>query len=190
MIAAGAIEKIVMVLAQGKESIMKYYGDGKEFGIPISYVYGGDTTLAGAINSAYDEIKDQTVLMSWPTLTLKHALYKVLEQHDTHPASITITVAQNTKLDQYGNIIDPPGSMTGGMVWEPEFTEFMRGIMTEIEEGSPELSSLVKQAHHAGMVVRGVKLPYFPLMESGDLWQKTVTMLSAQKFADAVNEQD
>ena len=64
-VAGCGIENIVMVLGYGKERIMDYFGDGKEFGANIKYVFQEKQLGTGhALLQAKEEFEDEFIVLA------------------------------------------------------------------------------------------------------------------------------
>lgn len=92
MIAAG-VENIYIVLSEGKWDIMRYYGDGRRFGVHISYLMVEELIgMPYTLNIAHPWVKGATVVFGMPDTIFKpmNAFGQMLAQHRKLKADLTL----------------------------------------------------------------------------------------------------
>jgi glucose-1-phosphate thymidylyltransferase len=153
MIQAG-VEKIYLILSQGKLDIMRYYGDGRRFDAPIAYLMVEQMWgMPYSINQAYPWIKDATVVFGMPDtiFTPQDALFQVLNEHNRLKADLTLGLYRTVQPWRFGMVefddadrvigfIDKPKQtnltyMWGHACWGPGFTELMNAQLRSVYEG-------------------------------------------------------
>ena len=191
MIVAG-VEQIVMPVNEHKMEVMRYYRNGTQIGIPISYVFDGYAGFVNAINSCYHVIRGARVVMVAPGITKASIVSTVVQYHIKNKADVTLSVSQNTKVNAESGIVAVThGQMSGVFVWEPAFTELLRERTIEQRESSTiSFQEMITHAIDAEMNVKAVKLPYSQFVNDASSWSKAVTMLKQQEnmLIDGIDE--
>lgn len=143
IIAAGA-KRLFIILGEGKHDIMRYYGDGCQFGADIAYLY--QEKLLGmpyAINLARHWLNHETVVFGMPDTIIepRDAFKQLLGYHQREGNALTLGlfVAENpskfgmVETDAQSNvvyIVDKPKETTlrymwGCACWSPAFTALL-----------------------------------------------------------------
>jgi len=149
LVTAG-VERIFIILGEGKSDIMRYYGDGKRFGTNISYLYQEELQgMPSAINLASHWMKNDTVLFGMPDTIIepKDSFKSLLTYHGKEKAMLTLGLFPTKNpskfgmvdLDESNNItytIDKPKhstleNMWGCACWSPEFTELLQQFLKD-----------------------------------------------------------
>jgi len=99
------ITDLVLLLYHQPEVIKKYFGDGSEFGVHITYVTPlEDFGTAGAVKAAARHLDQRFLIISGDLLT-DFDLTRVLAFHEEHAAHATITLTSVTDPLQFGVVI-------------------------------------------------------------------------------------
>jgi glucose-1-phosphate thymidylyltransferase len=138
------IHHFVVTINPQKMDIVKFLGNGKQFGVSISYcVHPEPRSLPESIEESYHLIKDKTVVFAMPDTYVEPAnfLQTLLNSHRMDSTSeVTLACFKTEKPGKYGmvqfseetkivdTIVDKPTSthlvwMWGAMVWNPIYTE-------------------------------------------------------------------
>jgi mannose-1-phosphate guanylyltransferase/phosphomannomutase len=107
------ISDLVLLLYHQPEVIKKYFGDGSEFGVHITYVTPlDDFGTAGAVKAAARHLGERFLIISGDLLT-DFDLGKVLACHQARGAQATITLTAVTDPLQFGVVFtDKEGRIT------------------------------------------------------------------------------
>ncbi len=91
------IKKFILCVGHLGHIVEEYFGDGKRFGVNISYSYEKDDLLgtAGAIKNAEDLIKDTFIATNGDTF-LDIDFKKLIEFHENNKNSFTMVIADAT----------------------------------------------------------------------------------------------
>lgn len=143
IINAGA-KRILFILGEDKQDIMKYYNDGSRFGVDVAYLY--QEKLFGmpfALNQAKNWIDDNLVLFGMPDTIIepKNSFCKLLENHQFYSADLTLGLFPTNNPSKFGMvdfdndnniklIIDKPKEsklkyMWGCACWSSSFSKFL-----------------------------------------------------------------
>lgn len=150
MIRAG-IEKCYIIISEGKEQIMEYYGNGHLLGADICYLFQDDINgMAGALNLLQPWIKDEIVLLGMPDTVIepKDAFKRLLKAHLCWEADLTLGLfyADNpskfgmVKIDKNNNVvyhIDKPKKtdlklLWGNACWSESFNRLLAEYMKKV----------------------------------------------------------
>jgi mannose-1-phosphate guanylyltransferase/phosphomannomutase len=138
------ITDLVLLLYHQPEIIKKYFGDGSEFGVHITYVIPlEDFGTAGAVKAAAKHLTERFMIISGDLLT-DFDLKQVIDFHDKANASATITLTSVTDPLQFGVVItDKQGRITK-FLEKPGWGEvFSDTINTGIYILEPEVLALI-----------------------------------------------
>lgn len=145
------IKHFVVTINPQKMDILKFLGNGKQFGVTISYcVHPEPRSLPHSIDEAYHLIRDKNVVFSMPDTFVQPSdfLQTLLNAHENDQTSeVTLAGFQTDNPSKFGmvefteltgkvtSIYDKPSSsnlkwMWGAMVWSPEFTEVIHRFVT------------------------------------------------------------
>ncbi len=177
MVSAG-VERVYIILNRNKFDILRYYGNGSEFGVSIAYLVvdhlGG---MPYTLNQAQPWLTDETVLLGMPDtiFTPANAYVRLLTHHNADNDDLTIGLFRTNLPHRFGMveltpddrvlyIIDkPPQSdliwMWGVACWSPQFTQFMNEFLSERPPAEREvvLGDIFQAAIQAGLQVRAVR---------------------------------
>ena len=140
------INDLVLLLFHQPEVIKKYFGDGSEFGVHITYVTPlEDYGTAGAVKAAARHLDERFMIISGDLLT-DFDLSKVIAFHEEKQAKATITLTSVTDPLQFGVVIaDKQGRITK-FLEKPGWGEvFSDTINTGIYIVEPEVLDLIPE---------------------------------------------
>lgn len=151
------IEHLIFTINPSKTDILKYLGNGKQFGLNFSYcIHPEPKSLPHSVNEAYHMIKDKTVVFAMPDTIIKPSNFikQLTEQHEKNQESkVTLGCFKTDKPWKFGmvkennniveEIIDKSKSSTlewmwGTIVWEPECTEQINEFVNYHDENNPK----------------------------------------------------
>jgi mannose-1-phosphate guanylyltransferase/phosphomannomutase len=138
------ISDLVLLLYHQPEVIKKYFGDGSEFGVHITYVTPlDDFGTAGAVKAAAKHLTERFLIISGDLLT-DLDLGEALAFHQEHQAKATIALTSVTDPLQFGVVItDREGRITK-FLEKPGWGEvFSDTINTGIYILEPEVLDLI-----------------------------------------------
>ena len=159
------ITDLVLLLFHQPETIKKYFGDGSEFGVHITYVTPlEDFGTAGAVKAAARHLNERFMIISGDLLT-DIDLSKVLTFHDEKQAKATITLTSVTDPLQFGVVITDKESRITKFLEKPGWGEvFSDTINTGIYILEPEVLELIPDEEN-----RDWAKDVFPkMLEDGD----------------------
>jgi len=141
MIRAG-IKHIIITVNPRKTDLLKYLGNGKQFGIDLTYcIHPEPKSLPESLNEAYHLIKDKRVVFAMPDTVIQpqNFLTQALQYHlgntksevtlgcfkAKNPTSVSVVDFDGEKVT---NVIEKPKEtnlqwMWGMMVWNPVFSQ-------------------------------------------------------------------
>jgi len=143
MISAAA-SRVYIILTKEKLDLLRYYGDGSEFGVPIAYIL--IEHLAGmpyTINQAHPWLNDETVIFGMPDtiFTPSDVFARLLNRHWSAQNDLTLGLFPTDKPQRFGmvevgaadrvvRVVDKPAQtelkwMWGIACWSPRFTRFL-----------------------------------------------------------------
>jgi glucose-1-phosphate thymidylyltransferase len=174
----GGVRRFFFVLGRGKYDIMSYYGNGRVYGVHITYLF--QERLQGmplAINLIYPWLQgDETIVMGMPdTVVEPHdAFRKLLQAHQEWQANLTLGLFHTHDSSRFGMIaidehynvirhIDKPAKtnlewLWGIACWDGRFMQLMHETLeTEAEyPGEVVLGSFFDLALERGLRVKGL----------------------------------
>jgi mannose-1-phosphate guanylyltransferase/phosphomannomutase len=159
------ITDLVLLLFHQPEIIKKYFGDGSEFGVHITYVTPlEDFGTAGAVKAAARHLDERFMIISGDLLT-DFDLSKVIEFHDQKQAKATITLTSVADPLQFGVVITDKESRITKFLEKPGWGEvFSDTINTGIYILEPEVLDLIPTEEN-----RDWAKDVFPkMLENGD----------------------
>ena len=138
------ITDLVLLLFHQPETIKKYFGDGSEFGVHITYVTPlEDFGTAGAVKAAARHLDERFMIISGDLLT-DFDLSKVLAFHEEKQAKATITLTSVTDPLQFGVVITDQDCRITKFLEKPGWGEvFSDTINTGIYILEPEVLELI-----------------------------------------------
>lgn len=159
------ITELVLLLFHQPEIIKKYFGDGSEYGVRITYVTPlEDYGTAGAVKAAARHLDERFMIISGDLLT-DFDLSQVIAFHEEKQAKATITLTSVTDPLQFGVVITDKESRITKFLEKPGWGEvFSDTINTGIYILEPEVLDLIPEEEN-----RDWAKDVFPkLLENGD----------------------
>jgi len=144
LLKQNGITDLVLLLFHQPEIIKKYFGDGSEFGIHITYVTPlEDFGTAGAVKAAARHLDERFMIISGDLLT-DFDLSKVIAFHEEKKAKATITLTSVTDPLQFGVVITDKEARITKFLEKPGWGEvFSDTINTGIYILEPEVLDLI-----------------------------------------------
>lgn len=138
------ISDLVLLLYHQPEVIKKYFGDGSEFGVHITYVTPlDDFGTAGAVKAAAKHLTERFLIISGDLLT-DLDLTAALAFHQDRQARATITLTSVTDPLQFGVVITDKDGRISKFLEKPGWGEvFSDTINTGIYVLEPEVLDLI-----------------------------------------------
>lgn len=138
------ITDLVLLLFHQPEVIRKYFGDGSEFGVHITYVTPlEDFGTAGAVKAAARHLDERFMIISGDLLT-DFDLSKIISFHEEMHAKATITLTSVTDPLQFGVVITDKRFRITKFLEKPGWGEvFSDTINTGIYILEPEVLELI-----------------------------------------------
>lgn len=178
---AGIIN-IVVVIRKGKWDIPAYLGDGRSFGVELTYrVLDESPSPSHALDHAYPFTKDAVVASGFPDIIFqpREGFNQVLACLRQTSADVALGIFRIKKaikddrvvLDKKGRVKKFSVSTSGAQdphtwlmaVWGPRFTEFLHGYLQRygsgpVGAGATELTvgHVLEPAFRAGLSMHGV----------------------------------
>jgi mannose-1-phosphate guanylyltransferase/phosphomannomutase len=159
------ITDLVLLLFHQPEVIKKYFGDGSEFGVHITYVTPlDDFGTAGAVKAAAKHLDERFMIISGDLLT-DFDLSKVMAFHEEKQAQATITLTAVADPLQFGVVITDKAARITKFLEKPGWGEvFSDTINTGIYILEPEVLDLIPEGEN-----RDWAKDVFPkMLENGD----------------------
>ncbi len=176
MVKAGA-RRIFIIVGEGKQDIMHYYGAGRRFGTNVAYLY--QDVLRGmpfALDLAYPWLRGETVIFGMPDTIVepRDAFARLVAHHQAREADLTLGIFDTdtpwkfspVKLDDEGRVVynvDKPCQTDlyntwGICCWGPRFTELMHHFLAQIAQKDREvvLSEVFGEALRQDLAVYGL----------------------------------
>jgi glucose-1-phosphate thymidylyltransferase len=170
--AVAGIHRVLMVISKEKWDIPRFFGNGSDFGMSISYlIQENQLGMPDALNQAYPWLCDETVVFGMPDTIIRptNVFQSLIEDHFKRQADITLGLFPTDKPQKFGMVaydqnqrmtysIDKPEQtdlkyMWGMGCWSPKFTHFLRDQLSKVTSNGKEivLADIFQQALHAGM---------------------------------------
>jgi len=143
------ITELILLLYHQPEIIRKYFGDGSEFGVHITYVVPlDDFGTAGAVKAAARHLNDRFLIISGDLLT-DFDISQAIRDHEQNRAQATLTLTSVTDPLQFGVVItDKQGRITK-FLEKPGWGEvFSDTINTGIYVIEPEVLNLIPEGEN------------------------------------------
>ena len=143
------ITDLVLLLFHQPEIIKKYFGDGSEFGVHITYVTPlEDYGTAGAVKAAARHLDERFMIISGDLLT-DFDLSQVIDFHHRKQAKATITLTSVTDPLQFGVVITDKNARITKFLEKPGWGEvFSDTINTGIYILEPEVLDLIPEGEN------------------------------------------
>lgn len=174
------VSKILIIVGQGKQDVVEYYGDGSRFGLQIGYLYQERLDgMPSAINLARPWIGDATVVFGMPDTIIRpiDSLKTLIENHRSANADLSLGLFETDRPQKFGMVeidaenqvlstIDKPKEsqlkyMWGTCCWSVRFTNLLHEFISSHESGGKEtvLGDVFNLALSRGFNVRGIPQP-------------------------------
>lgn len=174
------VRRILLIVGQGKQDVVEYYGDGSRFGLEIAYLYQERLDgMPSAINLARPWIGDATVVFGMPDTIIRPAiaLKTLVEQHFQSGADLSLGLFATDRPQKFGMVeidadsrvvstVDKPQNssleyMWGTCCWSVRFTNLLDAFLSQHDAGGREtvLGDVFNAALADGMNVRGFPVP-------------------------------
>ena len=143
------ITELVMLLYFQPETIKKFFGDGSEYGVNITYVTPlEDLGTAGAVKAAARHLDERFLIISGDLLT-DFDLSSVLEFHHQKQAHATLTLTSVADPLQFGVVITNSEGEITKFLEKPDWGEvFSDTINTGIYVLEPEVLDLIPEGEN------------------------------------------
>lgn len=179
------IEDIVMVLGYGKERIMNYFGDGKEFGANIKYVFQEKQLGTGhALLQAKEEFEDEFIVLAGDNIIDSSLISPIITQD-----GLALLYITHDKPSKYGvvkvddglikDICEKPKEDIGNLI-STGICKFGRDISNDLKQhlsqGHNRLTSFVQLLLKNGKDIASVK--------GNGIWQDAVYPWDLLKIND------
>ena len=144
LLKKNGINDLVLLLFHQPEIIKKYFGDGSEFGVHITYVTPlEDFGTAGAVKAAARHLDDCFIIISGDLLT-DFSLSEAIDFHRAKQAKATITLTSVKDPLQFGVVITDKNGLITKFLEKPGWGEvFSDTINTGIYVLEPEVLDLI-----------------------------------------------
>ena len=144
LLKRNGITDLILLLCHQPEIIKKYFGDGSEFGVHITYVTPlEDYGTAGAVKAAARHLDERFMIISGDLLT-DFDLAQVIDFHDRTQAKATITLTSVSDPLQFGVVITDKDARITKFLEKPGWGEvFSDTINTGIYILEPEILDLI-----------------------------------------------
>ncbi len=129
------LKDIVVNLHHQPDSVIKALGDGKEYGVNISYTREVPNILgtAGAIDNARDLLGNEPFLIANGKIITNIDISKAIESHNSSGAIATMVLKPNAKREKFTIVETEDGSVTGfGSYATPVTEEELRNTERQI----------------------------------------------------------
>jgi len=149
LLKRNGITDLILLLFHQPEVIKKYFGDGSEFGVHITYVTPlEDYGTAGAVKAAVRHLDERFMIISGDLLT-DFDLSQVIDFHCRKQARATITLTSVTDPLQFGVVITDKNARITKFLEKPGWGEvFSDTINTGIYILEPEVLDLVPEGEN------------------------------------------
>lgn len=176
--AQAGVKKIIIILGEGKDKIMSYYGDGRRFGMDIAYLF--QERLLGmpfALNMARRWFKDRVVLFGMPDTVIEPSdvFEQLLNNYFNWGADLILGVFPTDTPSKFGMVeldqddrvilsVDKPREtslryMWGVACWSETFGDLMDTYLREVSPPAREivLGEIFQEAIERGVNVRALR---------------------------------
>lgn len=180
------IEHCIVTISDRKPELLRYLGDGSEFGLHLAYVQQmAPTGLAAAVDLAYEWTPGRYGCLLLPDTVIypSDAMLRLRQTMERERPDLLLGVFPTAIPEQLGpvrfdddgrvyEILDKPASTdllnTWAMaIWSPEFSEMLHGFVASFPDSSPVLGDVFNLAVERGMDVRAVWFPEGSFVDIG-----------------------
>lgn len=179
MVEAG-VRRLLIIVGQGKQDVVEYYGDGSRFGLQIAYLYQERLDgMPSAINLARPWIGNATVVFGMPDTIIRPvtSLKSLVDEHLHSGADLSLGLFATDRPHKFGMVeideqhnvvstIDKPKLsslkyMWGTCCWSGRFTNLLNEFLSRHDAGGKEtvLGDVFNAALAGGLNVRGLPTP-------------------------------
>jgi glucose-1-phosphate thymidylyltransferase len=172
------VDKAIMVLGKDKLDILRFYGNGGDFGIHLAYlVVDRLVGMPYTLNQAFPWLSGETVLFGMPDtiFTPRDAFAQLLRRHRATRAAVTLGLFPTNQPHRFGmvvlgaedriiQVIDKPehtdlNLLWGIACWSPQFTAFLNEYLSKSLPSGREvvLSEVFQAAVDADLLIHGVR---------------------------------
>ena len=138
-LAAQGFRRVILSVGHKAELIERYFGDGRRFGVTISYVRDGRPLgTAGAIAAALPQLEREFIVTNADLLTRVN-FGELVAFHRAERDDLTIGIIESTYELRYG-LVEIDGTRVTGIREKPELRHFVNGGIYVLE---PKLGRLV-----------------------------------------------
>ncbi|HEX5412384.1 MAG TPA: sugar phosphate nucleotidyltransferase [Terriglobia bacterium] len=200
---AASVKRCIIAISDRKPELMRYLGDGSDFGLEFAYVeQSRPTGLAAAVNLAYNWTHGSYCCLVLPDTIVypSTAMCQLVESMRTDPCNLALAVFPTDTPEQLGpvrfdslgrvaEVLDKPRSTdlynTWAMaVWSPEFSDL---LYHQLEESTNlALGEVFDLAVSKGLNVRALWFPQGSFVDVGT-GAGITAMLEFSKTAKPVN---
>ncbi|OLE76509.1 MAG: hypothetical protein AUG02_04505 [Chloroflexi bacterium 13_1_20CM_2_70_9] len=167
-LAAQGFHRVVLAVGHKAELIERYFGDGRRFGVNISYVRDGRPLgTAGAIAAALPQLEREFIVTNADLLTRVN-FGELVAFHRADNNDLTIGIIESTYELRYG-LVEIDGTRVTGIREKPELRHFVNGGIYVLE---PKLGKLVPADTRFDMdqliraaLAQGFRVGCFPIHE-------------------------
>ncbi|MCJ7506537.1 sugar phosphate nucleotidyltransferase [Candidatus Bathyarchaeota archaeon] len=197
-LAACGISEILLIVGTKKDSIQNYFGEGRSFGVRLSYtVQPAVLGTAHAIGMARDFVHDEKFLVLYGDIYVRDDAFKrVLESFEVDGSVASMTVVPVSAPQFFGiakieqgyvkSLVEKPSSMpsvgnlanAGVFVFPPRIFEAI-GKTSKSERGEFEITQSLNLLIEGGVQVRAVELEPGTWKDIGRPWD----LLEANEIA-------
>jgi glucose-1-phosphate thymidylyltransferase len=169
------IQKCIVTVHDWKYEILKYFQDGKEFGIDIAYICQQEPkSLPDAINTTYEWIKQSNVCLAWPDTIYEpfdsisqicktlvdEKCDLVLGAFPNERPETSFPVYYDDNHNVYKVALRPKETefknTCGLAAWSPVFTEFLHNNVSNAEGKEQQIMDMFALAIESGLKVKAV----------------------------------
>jgi dTDP-glucose pyrophosphorylase len=138
-LAAQGFRSIILAVGHLGDVIERYFGDGRRFGVNITYVHEDEPRgTAGAIGSVLPSLGRECIVTNADLLTRVN-FGELVGFHHAEEHDLTIGIIESTYQLRYG-LIETEGSRVIGIREKPELRHFVNGGIYVVQ---PKLAHLV-----------------------------------------------
>jgi len=167
-LAAQGFRRVILSVGHKAELIERYFGDGRRFGVTISYVRDGRPLgTAGAIAAALPQLEREFIVTNADLLTRVN-FGELVAFHRAERDDLTIGIIESTYELRYG-LVEIDGTRVTGIREKPELRHFVNGGIYVLE---PKLGKLVPADTRFDMdqliraaLAQGFRVGCFPIHE-------------------------
>lgn len=203
------VSKIIMVLNEQKYDLVRFFGDGRNYGTSIVYSNqnndSGITGMPVAIDTAYLWLKGKTVLMGMPDTIIEpyDSFRDLLRFHKETNADLTLgvfptnipqrlaPVYMDIKTGTVKSIVDKPKypdmyNTWGIAVWSGKFTEMLHEYLLKLYEKSKDknmeviMSDIFMESINRGYNVRALFFEKGQYHDIGDINEFIATRMKIE----------